>query len=75
MKGGGLNCLYIICKFPIGQPLNERSVPVILFESKNEVKVKFLRRWFKEPLMKEEDLVLSKIVDWDYYIERLGNTI
>ena len=50
-------------------------MPVILFESRNEVKVKFLRKWFKEPLMKEEDLVLSKIVDWDYYIERLGNTI
>lgn len=49
MRGGGLNCSYIITKLPHNTPVNERSIPVLIFEASVEIKRKFLRRWLKEP--------------------------
>ncbi|CAD8121665.1 unnamed protein product [Paramecium sonneborni] len=75
MKGGSLNCQYIITKLPHNTPVNERSIPLLIFESSQEIRKKYLRKWLKEPQLQDDDLTLSKIVDWNYYIERLKNTI
>ncbi|CAD8196556.1 unnamed protein product [Paramecium octaurelia] len=75
VRGGSLNCQYIITKLPHNTPVNERSIPLLIFESSFETRRKYLRKWLKEPQLQDDDLTLSKIVDWDYYIERLKNTI
>ncbi|CAD8196110.1 unnamed protein product [Paramecium pentaurelia] len=75
IRGGSLNCQYIITKLPHNTPVNERSIPLLIFESSFETRKKYLRKWLKEPQLQDDELTLCKIVDWDYYIERLKNTI
>lgn len=75
MRGGSLNCQYIITKYPHNTPVNERSIPVLIFESSLEIRRKYLKKWLKDNSLNDENLSLSKIVDWNYYIERLKNTV
>ena len=35
----------------------------------------YLRKWCKAPEMEGEDFDIRNILDWDYYLERLNNTI
>lgn len=72
VKGAGLNCSFVISRKPIGTPVTERAIPTSIFETEDEVKARFLRKWLKDP---EADLEMRNLIDWDYYIERLGNTI
>lgn len=72
-SGKGLNCLFIISKKPDGAPVNERAIPTSVFAAEEPIKKKFLRKWLKEPDLQDFDM--RSIIDWDYYIERLGNTI
>lgn len=74
LNGKGLNCKFLISKKPISAPLNERVIPVALLQVKDEpIKMKFLRKWLKDPSLQTADL--RKIIDWEYYIDRLSNTI
>ena len=73
VKDAGLSCRYIISKKPDGAPATERAIPVAIFESEPSVRQHYLRRWLKNSSMTDFDI--RTVLDWDYYIERLGGTI
>lgn len=72
VKDKGLNCKYIICAKPRGAPVTERAVPVAIFSSEPEIKRTFLTKWLKE---EPSDMDPRALLDWDYYLERLGSVI
>ncbi|GAA6010438.1 hypothetical protein JCM10207_001304 [Rhodosporidiobolus poonsookiae] len=73
VKDKGLSCKFIISTKPIGAPVTERAVPVAIFSAELSVKRHFLRKWLKDNSL--EDFELRSILDWDYYIERLGSVV
>ena len=73
VKDAGLSCRYIISKKPEGAPVTERAIPLAIFESEPAVRRHYLRRWLKDNTMTDFDI--RKVLDWNYYIERLGGTI
>ncbi|KZV81197.1 DUF1744-domain-containing protein, partial [Exidia glandulosa HHB12029] len=73
VKDKGLACKFIISAKPIGAPVTERAVPVAIFSADEAVKRTYLRRWLKDNSMTTFDL--RSILDWSYYIERLGSVI
>ncbi|KAH7395509.1 hypothetical protein BKA64DRAFT_745731 [Cadophora sp. MPI-SDFR-AT-0126] len=72
VKDKGLNCKYIICSRPKNAPVTERAVPVAIFSAETTVKRYFLRKWLKEDPTNMDPRAL---LDWDYYLERLGSVI
>ena len=50
-----------------------RAVPLAIFQAEPSVKRHYLRRWLKDSSLKDFDI--RQILDWSYYIERLGGTI
>lgn len=64
---------YIISKKPEGSPVTERAIPLAIFQSEPSVRRHFLRRWLKDNTMGDADI--RDVLDWNYYIERLGGTI
>ncbi|RFU26627.1 hypothetical protein B7463_g9716, partial [Scytalidium lignicola] len=72
VKDKGLNCKYIICARPKNAPVTERAVPVAIFSAEMSVKQHFLRKWLKED---PSDMDPRALLDWDYYLERLGSVI
>jgi len=73
VKDKGLACKFIISAKPIGAPVTERAVPVAIFSAEESVKRLYLRRWLKDNSHVNFDL--RSILDWDYYIDRLGSVI
>jgi len=73
VKDKGLACKYIISSMPKGAPVTERAIPVAIFSAEPTLKRHFLRSWLKDNTMGELDL--RSILDWDYYIERLGGVV
>lgn len=53
--------------------MNERAIPISIFSTDDPIKRKFLKKWMKESETRDFDI--KEILDWDYYIERLGNAI
>lgn len=72
VKDKGLNCKFIICSRPRNAPVTERAVPVAIFSAEPEVKRLYLTKWFKEV---PTDTDPRALLDWDYYLERLGSVI
>ncbi|KAK8243427.1 hypothetical protein HDK90DRAFT_430763 [Phyllosticta capitalensis] len=72
IKDKGLNCKYIVSAQPRNAPVTERAVPVAIFSAEESVKKFFLRKWLKAD---PEDADPRTIIDWDYYLERLGSVI
>lgn len=72
IKDKGLNCKYIIASRPKHAPVTERAIPVAIFSAELHVKKHFLRRWLKED---PGDMDPRNMIDWDYYLERLGSVI
>ncbi|KAH8761488.1 hypothetical protein F5882DRAFT_477713 [Hyaloscypha sp. PMI_1271] len=72
VKDKGLNCKYIICARPKNAPVTERAIPVAIFWAETSVKRYFLRKWMKEDPTNMDPRAL---LDWDYYLERLGSVI
>nr|OQO27904.1 DNA polymerase epsilon catalytic subunit A [Rachicladosporium sp. CCFEE 5018] len=72
IKDKGLNCKYIIASRPRNAPVTERAVPVAIFSAEDSVKRYYLRKWLKEDM---GDWDPRTIIDWDYYLERLGSQI
>jgi DNA polymerase epsilon subunit 1 len=72
VKDKGLNCKYIICAKPKNAPVTERAIPVAIFSAEASVKRYFLRKWLKEDPTNMDPRAL---LDWDYYLERLGSVI
>ncbi|GAA5995500.1 DNA polymerase epsilon catalytic subunit [Rhodotorula paludigena] len=73
VKDKGLACKFIISAKPSGAPVTERAVPVAIFSAELSVKRHFLRKWLKDNSLEQFDL--RSILDWDYYIERLGSVV
>lgn len=73
VKDKGLACKFIISAKPIGAPVTERAVPVAIFSAEENVKRTYLRKWLKDNSLTNFDL--RSILDWGYYIERLGSVI
>ena len=73
VKDKGLACKFIISAKPMGAPVTERAVPVAIFSAEESVKRMYLRRWLKDSSLVNFDL--RSILDWEYYIERLGSVI
>ncbi|KAJ5266801.1 DNA polymerase epsilon catalytic subunit A [Penicillium angulare] len=72
VKDKGLNCKYIISSRPRNTPVTERAIPVAIFSAEPAVKRFFLRKWLKED---PADMDPRTIIDWDYYLERLGSVV
>ncbi|KAF2155163.1 DUF1744-domain-containing protein [Myriangium duriaei CBS 260.36] len=72
IKDKGLNCKYIISSRPKNAPVTERAIPVAIFSSEESVKRHYLRKWLKED---PGDMDPRTVIDWDYYLERLGSVI
>ncbi|AWP07054.1 putative DNA polymerase epsilon catalytic subunit A [Scophthalmus maximus] len=73
VKDAGLSCRYVISRKPEGSPVTERAIPLAIFQAEPSVKKHFLRKWLKMPSL--HDLDIRSILDWSYYIERLGSAI
>ncbi|RMC06098.1 hypothetical protein DUI87_17643 [Hirundo rustica rustica] len=73
VKDAGLSCRFIISKKPEGSPVTERAIPLAIFQAEPSVRKHYLRKWLKSPSL--QDFNIRAILDWDYYIERLGSTI
>ncbi|KAL4246754.1 DNA polymerase epsilon catalytic subunit [Abortiporus biennis] len=73
VKDKGLACKFIISAKPHGAPVTERAVPVAIFSAEENVKRAYLRKWLRDGSLSDFDL--RSILDWDYYIERLGSVI
>ena len=56
-----------------GAPVTERAIPLAIFQSEPSVKRHYLKKWLKDNSL--NDLDIRSILDWDYYIERLGGCI
>ena len=72
IKDKGLNCKYIISSKPKNTPVTERALPVAIFSTEDDVKRHFLRKWLKDD---PGDMNPRSVIDWDYYLERLGSVI
>ncbi|TFK70233.1 DUF1744-domain-containing protein [Pluteus cervinus] len=73
VKDKGLACKFIISARPHGAPVTERAVPVAIFSAEESVKRTYLRKWLKDNSL--TNFELRSILDWDYYIERLGSVV
>ncbi|RPD65491.1 DUF1744-domain-containing protein [Lentinus tigrinus ALCF2SS1-7] len=73
VKDKGLACKFIISAKPMGAPVTDRAVPVAIFSAEESVKRTYLRKWLKDNSLTNFDL--RSILDWEYYIERLGSVI
>ncbi|XP_026280416.1 DNA polymerase epsilon catalytic subunit 1 [Frankliniella occidentalis] len=73
VKDAGLACKFIISRKPEGSPVTERAIPLAIFQSEPSVKRHFLRKWLKDTSI--TDIDIRQVLDWNYYIERLGGTI
>lgn len=74
VKDAGLACKYIISRKPEGAPVTERAIPLAIFQSEPAVRRFHLRRWLKDSSI-DGDVDIRDILDWNYYIERIGGTI
>ncbi|KYK54847.1 DNA polymerase epsilon [Drechmeria coniospora] len=72
VKDKGLNCKFIICAKPRNAPVTERAIPVAIFSAEESVKRTYLKKWFKE---EPADTDPRALLDWDYYLDRLGSVI
>lgn len=61
------NILYYIIYYII------RAIPLAIFQSEPAIRKHYLRKWLKDPSLQNDDI--RHILDWNYYIERLGNAI
>jgi len=73
VKDAGVACSFIISKKPEGAPVTERAIPRLIFDAEPAVKHHYLKKWLKNNAMTDFDI--RKVLDWDYYIERLAGTI
>ncbi|XP_052824360.1 DNA polymerase epsilon catalytic subunit A-like [Octopus bimaculoides] len=72
IKDAGLSCRYVISKKPEGSPVTERAIPMAIFQAEPGIKRHFLKKWLKTS---NKDLDIRNILDWQYYIDRLGGAI
>ena len=72
VKDKGLNCKYVIAAKPKNAPIADRAIPTTIFSADDQVKRFFLRKWLREDPI---DMNPRALIDWDYYLERLGSVV
>ncbi|KAI4165047.1 MAG: hypothetical protein LQ342_001324 [Letrouitia transgressa] len=72
VRDKGLNCKYIISSSPKNAPVTERAIPVAIFSASEQIKRYFIRKWTRED---PSDMNPRTLIDWDYYLERLGSVV
>jgi DNA polymerase epsilon subunit 1 len=75
IRDKGLNCKFIISEQPYGAPVTERAVPTAIWKASPNVTQRYLRKWLKSPGLEGDALDIRNVLDWDYYLDRLGKTI
>ena len=75
IKDKGLNCKFIIAEQPYGAPVTERAIPTAIWKAEPAVMKHHLRKWLKAPGLEGDAFDIRNVLDWDYYIDRLGKTI
>ncbi|KAG7364476.1 DNA polymerase Pol2 [Nitzschia inconspicua] len=75
IKDKGLNCKFIIAEQPYGAPVTERAIPTAIWKAEPAVMKHFLRKWLKAPGLDGEGFNIRNVLDWDYYMGRLGKAI
>jgi DNA polymerase epsilon subunit 1 len=75
IKDKGLNCKFIIAEQPYGAPVTERAIPTAIWMAQPAVMRHFLRKWLKSPGIDGDGFNIRNILDWDYYMARLGKNI
>lgn len=73
VKDRGLACKFVISAKPAGIPVAQRAIPLAIFAAEEPVKRHYLRKWLRDPGMTDFDI--RSIIDWDYYLERLGSMV
>ncbi|CEI95841.1 Putative DNA polymerase [Rhizopus microsporus] len=73
VKDKGLACNFIISARPYGLPVSERAVPVAIFQSEENVKKHYLRKWLGDNSL--DSFEIRDVLDWDYYLDRFGSVI
>ncbi|KAI3653215.1 hypothetical protein MP228_002640 [Amoeboaphelidium protococcarum] len=73
VKDKGLACQFVIANRPVGSPVAERAIPIAIFQAEPAVRRHYLRKWLNDK--SQIDFNLRDILDWGYYIERLGSTV
>ena len=72
-KTKGVVVKFFISKKPSGKPRSERAIPTEIFFTEPSIRRKLLRKWLGDSGMINFDM--RQIIDWEYYKERLANTI
>ena len=75
IKDKGLNCKFIIAEQPYGAPVTERAIPTAIWKAEPAVMKYFLRKWLKSHGLEGDAFDIRNILDWEYYMQRLGKTI
>lgn len=75
IKDKGLNCKFIIAEQPYGAPVTERAIPTAIWKAEPAVMKHYLRKWLKAPGLEGDALDIRNVLDWEYYLDRLGKTI
>ena len=75
IKDKGLNCRFIVAEQPFGAPVTERAIPTAIWKAEESVMKHFLRKWLKAPGLDGDGLDMRNILDWGYYLERLGKNV
>ncbi|GFR70989.1 DNA polymerase epsilon catalytic subunit A-like, partial [Elysia marginata] len=73
VKDTGLACRFVISKKPEGSPVTERAIPLAIFQAEPTVRRHYLKKWLK--VQDASNLDIRDILDWEYYVERLGGCI
>lgn len=73
VKEKGLACKFIIACKPVGVPVAQRAIPIAILSAAAEVRRHYLGRWLKDSQLAMGDI--RDIVDWDYYLDRVGSMI
>jgi hypothetical protein len=70
--GARLNCRFIIAEQPYGAPVTERAIPTTIWKAESAVMKNFLRKWLKSSGLDGDGCDIRNVLNWDYYMERLG---
>ena len=70
VQESGIKCEFVVSAFPSNKSRSERAIPVRLFEAAVVEQAHFLQKWTGS-----RDGCLSRLLDWDYYTERLTTQI
>uniref|UniRef100_A0AC34GQD3 DNA polymerase epsilon catalytic subunit n=1 Tax=Panagrolaimus sp. ES5 TaxID=591445 RepID=A0AC34GQD3_9BILA len=75
VKNAGLACKFLISHYPPFTPVTERTIPLAIFQAEPKVTSHYLRKWTLCDKISPENINIRELIDWQYYLERLGSCI